>query len=141
MGSPLIHPTAIVGKKSKIGARVEIGPYAIVEDGATIGDGSRIMSHAFIAKGATLGKGNIVHMGAVIGHWPQHEFFDPATPSSVRIGDNNTFREYVTVHRAASQNGTTVIGSNNFFMAFAHLGHDCVVGAHVTVGNAVLLGG
>ncbi len=136
-----IHPTAIVGKKSRLGAGVEIGPYAIIEDEVTIGDGTRVLSHAFIGKGTTLGKGNVVHIGAVLGNEPQQESFVSSTPSFVRIGDNNTFHEYVTVHRGTEENGKTVIGDHNFFMAFAHVGHDCVVGDHVTVGNAVLLGG
>lgn len=136
-----IHPTAIVSEKSRIGAGVEIGPYAIVEEDTTIGEGTRILSRAFIGRWTTLGKNNAVHMGAVLGHQPQHESFSPSTKSFLRIGDDNIFREYVTVHRAAKENGETLIGDHNFLMAFSHVGHDSVVHDHVTIGNMSLIAG
>jgi len=96
-----IHPTAIVGKKAELG-EVEVGPYAIIEDGARIGSGTKVLAHAYIASGTTIGKDCEVHMGAVIGHVPQHLHFKGAK-SFLKIGDRNIFREYTSVHRGLEE--------------------------------------
>ena len=136
----LIHSTAIVSPKARIGSHVEIGPYAIIEEDVTIGDQSTVLGHAHIGKGTTIGKHNRIHMGAVIGHEAQHLAAE-GVRSFLNIGDDNVFREYVTVHRGATEESCTTIGNHNYFMAFAHLGHDCRVMDHVVVTNASLIGG
>ncbi len=136
----LIHPTAIVSSESQIAPHVQIGPYAIVEDHVTIGDHTTILGHAHIGKGTTLGKNNFIHMGAVIGHEAQHRSSQEVR-SFLKVGDDNVFREYVTVHRGSTEKSSTVIGDHNYFMAFSHVGHDCQVMNHVIVTNSVLLGG
>ena len=134
-----IHPTAIVGKNAGLGD-VEVGPYAIIEDGASIGDGTKVLAHAYIASGTTIGKDCEVHMGAVIGHVPQHIHFKGAK-SFLKIGDRNIFREYVSIHRGLEEGSTTVIGNDNFFMGFSHVAHDCRIGNSIVLCNGALIAG
>jgi len=134
------HPTALIDPKSQIGDHVKIGAYATIEEGVIIGDNTTILHHAHIGKGTRIGKNNYIHMGAVIGHEAQHREA-ALTDSFLKIGDNNTFREYTTIHRGATKGSSTRIGDDNYFMAFAHVGHDCEIQNRVTVTNAVLLGG
>ncbi len=140
MISPSTHPTAIVSEKSQIGRGVQIGPYAVIEENVSIGDGTVILDHAHIGQGTTMGRNNFIHMGAVIGHQAQHKS-TKVSDGFLTIGDNNMFREYATVHRGSLPDSSTVIGNDNYFMAFSHVGHDNRIGNHVTVTNAVLLGG
>ena len=140
MIKPLIHATAILGKELKIGRSVSVGPYSVIEDHVTIGDESAILDHVHIGRNTTIGKKNVIHMGAVIGHEAQHKSA-VEIESFLIIGDNNVFREYVTVHRGSEVSSSTKIGNDNYFMAFSHVGHDCHVEDHVTVTNAVLLAG
>lgn len=137
----MIHPTAIIAPTAILAPEVEAGPYAIIEDGVEIGQGCRILAHAQVLRGVKMGAGNIVDRGAIIGGNPQSLAFDTTRLSGVRIGDGNTFREHVTVHRSATINGETVIGSHNFFMAGCHLGHDVVLGDHNVLANLVLIAG
>lgn len=151
--SDFIHPTALVSPLAAVAAGVEIGPFAIVEEDVSIGPGCRIAAHAHILRGVAMGPDNFVDRGAVIGGDPQSLGFDRSTPSGVRIGASNVFREHVTIHRSAQNGGTTVIGDHNFLMAGVHLGHDSVLGdynvlannvlvaGHVTVGSRCFLGG
>lgn len=134
-----IHPTAIVGKKAELGD-VEVGPYAIIEDGAAIGDGTKVLAHAYIASGTTIGKDCEVHMGAVIGHVPQHLKFKGAN-SYLNIGDRNIFREYMSIHRGLDEGSATEIGNDNFFMGFSHVAHDCRIGNNIVLCNGALIAG
>lgn len=134
-----IHPTAIIAE----GARLEdvfVGPYAIIEDGVVIGEGTSIMAHAYICSGTTIGRNCEVHMGAVLGHVPQHMKFKGAD-SGLKIGDRNVFREYTSVHRGLKDGSNTIIGDDNFFMGFSHIAHDCQVGNNVVICNGGLLAG
>ena len=137
----MIHPTAIVAPTAELAPGVEAGPYAIIEDGVRIGPACRIAAHAQILRGVVMGARNVVDRGTVIGGNPQSLSFDTSLPSRVRIGDDNTFREHVTVHRSATENGETVVGSHNYFMAGCHLGHDAVLGDHTVLANHVLIAG
>jgi len=134
-----IHPTAIVGKKAKLD-EVEVGPYAIIEDGAAIGSGTKVLAHAYIASGTTIGKDCEVHMGAVIGHVPQHLHFKGAK-SFLKIGDRNIFREYTSIHRGLEEGSATVIGNDNLFMGFSHVAHDCRIGNNIVLCNGALIAG
>ena len=134
-----IHPTAIVGKKAKLG-EVEVGPYAIIEDGAAIGSGTKVLAHAYIASGTTIGKDCEVHMGAVIGHVPQHLHFK-GVRSFLKIGDRNIFREYTSIHRGLEEGSATMIGNDNFFMGFSHVAHDCRIGNNIVMVNGALIAG
>lgn len=134
-----IHPTAIVSKKAELND-VEIGPYVIIEDDVKIGKGTKVMAHAYIASGTTIGRDCEIHMGAVLGHVPQHLEFK-GTKSFLKIGDRNIFREYSTVHRGLKEGSSTIIGDDNFFMVFSHVAHDCHVGDRVVIVNGALVAG
>lgn len=138
---PKIHPTALVDAGSHLAEDVEIGPFCIVEADVTIGAGTVLRSHAVVRKHTTLGAGNFVDTGTVLGGEPQDLKFDPASVTYLRIGDKNTFREGVTISRATTPGGSTVIGSRNFWMAGAHAGHDSHVGDDVILVNGAAVGG
>lgn len=137
----MIHPTALIASTARLAADVEIGPYVIVEDGVEIGEGSRLAAASQILRGVRMGARNTVDRGAIIGGAPQSLSFDTAIPSGVTIGDDNSFREHVTIHRSAQPDGRTVIGSHNFLMAGVHLGHDAILGDHNVLANNVLIAG
>jgi len=135
-----IHPTALVSPKCRMGENVRIGPFCLIEDEVSIGDNTTLLERVHVGQGTTMGKNNFIHMGAVIGHEAQARG-SHGIQSFLKVGDNNVFREYVTVHRGATEQSQTRIGDDNYFMAFSHVGHDCDLKNHVTVTNAVLLGG
>ena len=150
---PTIHPTALVSENAQLADDVEVGPFSIIEDGVTLRSGCRVDSHSKICRGVIMGKNNVIETGAVIGGAPQDLGFDPLTDSGVLIGNENTFREYVTIHRSTQAGGNSIIGDENYLMAVVHLGHDTIVGnnnvlanntmiaGHVTIGNNTFLGG
>lgn len=135
-----IHPTALVDPGARLGAGVTVGPYAVIEADAEIGDGCHIAAHAVIKRHTRLGRDNQVAEHAVLGGEPQDFKFKPC-PSFVEIGDGNLIREGVTVHRSNHEGGITRIGDQNFFMAYSHVAHDCVIGNQVALANGALLGG
>ncbi len=136
-----IHATAVVHPGAKLGEDVTVGPYCVIEDNVEIGDGSILDAFSQVKKYTAMGVGNHVHSYACIGDAPQHLGFQ-GEETWVRIGSNNHFREYVTVHRGTPQgHGETTIGSHCLFMAYAHVAHDCRVGSHVIVANAVSMAG
>ena len=136
-----IHPTAIIHRDAKLAADVKVGPYAIVEGPAEIGSGCVIEAHAVVTGWVKMGENNTVGYGAVIGADPQDYAFDPATESSVIIGDSNRFREYVTIHRGTKPGTETRIANQCFLMAGSHVGHNSTVGNRVIMANNVLLAG
>ncbi|MGY8642289.1 MAG: acyl-ACP--UDP-N-acetylglucosamine O-acyltransferase [Verrucomicrobiales bacterium] len=136
-----IHPTAIVHPDAQIADDVTIGPWVLVEAGVNIAAGCRIHAQVQLLNSVTLGENCAVHGGAILGGDPQDLAFKPETVSHVVIGDRNTFRENVTVHRSAEAGGTTRIGDDNFLMAGSHVGHDSIVGNHNVLANNCLLGG
>lgn len=135
-----IHPRAVVSPTAKIGPNVEIGPLAIVEDDVTLSAGCILEGSAIVKRGATLGPNNHLYEGAVIGGRPQHLRASDRM-GQVVIGAGNTFREFVTVHRAMHEDAVTTIGDNNFFMAGSHVAHDCRVGNNTIFANYALLAG
>jgi UDP-N-acetylglucosamine acyltransferase len=130
-----IHPAAHIGKDTEIGEGTTIGPGVVIEDGVKIGKGNVIWATAFIGRGTTLGDGNHVHPGAVLGHVPQDVSYDPSRETFLKIGDRNVFREHVTIHRGTKPGSSTVIGSECFIMASAHIAHDCKIGNKVIMVN------
>ncbi|MCI0653539.1 MAG: acyl-ACP--UDP-N-acetylglucosamine O-acyltransferase [Methylococcaceae bacterium] len=137
----LIHPTAIVSASACLGSDVKIGPYAIIEDDVEIGDACYIDAHTVIRPFVVMGKGNRVLPHAVIGGLPQDTGFDPIQRTEIRIGDNNVFREGVTVNRATTPGAATRIGSDCYFMNNSHVAHDCVIGDRVVFASDVAIGG
>ena len=136
----MIHPSAIVHKKAKLGANVKVGPYAVIDEHVVLGSECIVGAHAHITGHTTLGARNHVFPGAVIGEAPQ-DFKYRNEPTRLRIGDDNVFREHVTVHRSNNTREDTIIGSNNFLMANAHVGHNSQLGNHIIIANGALLGG
>ncbi len=136
-----IHPTAIIHPGAQIAESVQIGPYVCIESAAFIDEGCVIQAHAVLSGDVRIGKNNRIGYGAIIGGWPQDLSFKPERKSAVVIGDNNTIREYCTIHRATADGGETRIGNDNFLMAGAHLAHEVRVGNNVIIANNALLGG
>ena len=135
-----VHPAAIVSPEAQIASDVVVGPFAVIEAGTRIGQGCEIRARASIKSGTVLGQGNRVHEGAVLGGEPQDLSFSGADTALV-IGDRNVIREGVTIHRSTNPGHATVIGSDCFLMAGAHVAHDCQVGDRVIIANNVLLAG
>jgi UDP-N-acetylglucosamine acyltransferase len=136
----MIHPTAVIHPKAKLDATVTVGPYTVIDESVEIGPRCVIGPHVYLTGVTTIGAENQFHAGCVIGDAPQDLKYD-GTPTRVRIGAKNVFREHCTIHRATKPDGETVIGSNNFLMANSHVGHNCIVGNHVILANGALLGG
>ncbi len=149
----MIHETAIVHPDAKLGNNVSVGPYTLIGPDVEIGDDCQIHSHVVIKGPSKIGKNNRIFQFASIGEDCQDKKF-AGEKTTLEIGDNNIFRESVTVHRGTVQDrGFTRIGSNNLFMAYAHVAHDCIVGdgcifanactlaGHVVVGDGAILGG
>jgi UDP-N-acetylglucosamine acyltransferase len=138
--SARIHPTAVIDPQAEIDENVEIGPYVVVEGKVRIGDHCVVRPGAYLVGPLTMGRHNRVFSHAVLGERPQHLKYD-GEATAVEIGDNNIFREHVTVHRGTTASWRTVIGSHNFLMAGSHVAHDCVVGDRCILANGALLGG
>lgn len=137
-----IHPTAIIGNNVTLGNNVSVGPYTVIEEGVRIGDNTSIANSCTITGQTTIGNNNRIYSHAVIGSHPQDKKFKPGEKVFLEIGDNNTFREFVTFNTGTeSGGGTTRVGSNNLFMAYVHVAHDCVVGNNTIFANVGTLGG
>ena len=139
--SSMIHPTAIVDPKAELADDVEVGPSAIIEAGATIGPRSRILAHAVIKSCARMGADNEIGYGAIIGADPQDLGFKKETKSEVVIGEGNTIREYVTIHRGAVAESQTIVGDHNYLMVGVHLGHNVHLRNKIVITNNCLLAG
>ncbi len=135
-----IHPTAIVEDGAQIADDVVIGPYCTISSKTIIGRGTELISHVVIAGNTTLGEGNRVSPFAVLGGRTQDLKFKGGDPG-VKIGDNNTIREYVTINSATNDGDFTTLGSNCLIMAYAHIAHCCHVGDHVIIANACQIAG
>jgi UDP-N-acetylglucosamine acyltransferase len=137
----VIDSTAIISSEAVIDGDVTIGPYAIIGANVTIGSGSVIGPYTRIEGPATLGDRNHFYGHASIGSPPQDLKFK-GEKTSLTIGSDNNFREFVTINRGtAGGGGRTTIGSHNFFMAYAHVAHDCHIGDHTVFANNATLAG
>ncbi len=136
-----IHPSAIIHPKAELDSSVEVGPFSIIGEHVRIGSGTQIGPHVVIDGWTEIGEGSIVYSFASIGQPPQDLKYK-GEPSRLKIGRRNTFREFVTIHRGTEKGGgETVIGDGNFFMAYAHVAHDCHIGNEVVMANAATLAG
>jgi UDP-N-acetylglucosamine acyltransferase len=135
-----IHKTAIVSPEAKIGNNVEIGPYSIIEDDVIIQDNTKILSNVLIASGTRIDKNCKIFHGAVLGTIPQDLKF-AGEKTTLEIGSDTVIREYATLNRGTVDRRKTVIGSNCFIMAYAHIAHDCMIGNNVIIANAVNMAG
>ncbi len=139
---PEIHSTAIIDGEADLADDVYIGPYCVLTGPITIGSGTRLIGNVYLNGPLTMGAGNIVYPFVCLGFAPQHAKYDPTEPGQgTVIGDGNTFREQVTIHRAFLGDGPTRIGDRNQFMATSHAGHDCIIENDCTFVNGCALGG
>jgi UDP-N-acetylglucosamine acyltransferase len=147
-----IHPTALVDAGATLAVDVDVGAYSIVGAGVTVGAGTRIGPHVVITGRTTIGARNRIFQFASVGDIPQDRKYG-GEPTTTTLGDDNVIREFVTIHAGTAQDrGATTIGNGNWFLAYTHVAHDCVVGnfttfsnnaqiaGHVTIGDWVVLG-
>ncbi|GAN32939.1 MAG: acyl-ACP--UDP-N-acetylglucosamine O-acyltransferase [Candidatus Brocadia sp. AMX2] len=133
--SAIVHPNAVLGKE------VEVGPFSIIGADVTVGDGTVIKNHVTVVGNTILGRNNVIYPNAVLGAEPQDLKYHGERTLLV-LGDHNVVREGVTINIGTAGGGEkTVIGDNNFFMACAHIAHDCIIEDNVLLANGVLLGG
>lgn len=136
-----IHPTAIISPKAVLEDDVEIGPYSIVSDDVTIGKGTVVGPHVVIEGPTRIGENCRFFQFCSIGAIPQDLKFK-GEDSPLIIGNGNTFRECVTVHRGtAADINMTSIGNDNFLMAYCHVAHNCKLDDNIIMSNAVNLAG
>ncbi len=148
-----IHPSAVVEDGAVIGPHVKIGPFCYVDSKVEIGEGTELLSHVVVKGPTKIGQYNRIFQFASIGEACQDLKY-AGEDTQLIIGDRNTIRESVTMHRGTVQDkGITQVGSDSLFMINAHIAHDCVVGdrcifannatlgGHVKVGNQAIIGG
>ncbi len=132
--SVYIHPS------SKIGNNVEIGDNSYIGENVIILDGTKIGRNVIIEGPAIIGKNNLISHNVVIGLEPQ-DFKYKGEKTYVEIGDSNIIREFVSIHKATGEGNKTIIGNNNYIMAYAHIAHNCKIGNGTIIVNAVQLAG
>jgi UDP-N-acetylglucosamine acyltransferase len=147
-----IHPTAIVDPKAEIGAGTIVGPYCVIGANVVLGQNCWLQHHVTLQGPMHAGAGNKFYAYCSIGQQTQDLKY-AGEPTYLEIGDENTFREFVTVNRSTASTGKTRIGSRGNFLAYSHIGHDCAVGnevvfsnngtlaGHVQVGDNAVMGG
>ncbi len=153
MAAAGIHPAAVVDPAARIGEGVSVGAFTFIGPGVEIGDGTAIGPHCSVHGPTRIGRDNRILGHAAIGGEPQDKKYRGERVELV-IGDRNLIREFVTLNRGTGDGGgVTRIGHDNWFLAYTHVAHDCVVGdhcvfsnnaslaGHVTVGDHVILSG
>lgn len=137
----MIHSTAIIAKGAELAEGVQVGPYAVIGEHVKIGSGTTVGPHAVIEGRTTIGAENQIFQFASIGAVPQDLKFH-GEESTLEIGDRNKIREFTTLHLGtADGGGITRVGSDNLFMAYSHVAHDCIVGNRVILANGATLAG
>ena len=136
----MIHPTAVIHPKAQLGADCEIGPYCVIGENVVLGPGCRLHSHVVVDGHTRLGAGNEIFPFASIGLKTQDLKWKGGL-TRTEIGDNNTFRECVTIHSATGDGETTTVGSHNHILAYAHIAHNVTLGDHVIMSNVATLAG
>ncbi|MFI5397036.1 MAG: acyl-ACP--UDP-N-acetylglucosamine O-acyltransferase [Candidatus Binatia bacterium] len=135
-----IHPTAVIDPRAALHPEAEIGPFVVIEGPVQVGPRTRVLAHVTLMGRTQIGADNVIHMGAVIGDTPQDMAFKDED-TYVRIGDGNTIREHVQIHRGTKPDSGTVIGDNNYLMTNAHVGHNCRLGDNIIMATGAVLGG
>jgi UDP-N-acetylglucosamine acyltransferase len=136
-----IHPTALVDPGARVAADATIGAYSIIGPDVVIGAGTVVGPHVVVTGHTTLGMRNRIYQFASIGEVPQDRKYG-GEPTTTTIGDDNVFREYVSIHAGTVQDrGDTRIGNGNLFLAYTHVAHDCVVGNFTTFSNNAQIAG
>src|ERR1700736_1487991 len=140
MSDVQIHPTAIVDPGAEIGAGTVIGPYCVIGANVVIGGSCWLQHHVTLQGPMRAGAQNKFYAYCSVGQQTQDLKY-AGEPTYLEIGNENTFREFVTAHRSTTSEGKTRIGSRGNFLAYSHIGHDCTVGDHVIFSNNGTLGG
>lgn len=136
----MIHPTSVIHPGAKIGANCEIGPFCVIGEHVVLGDGCCLHSHVVVDGHTVLGNANEIFPFASIGLKTQDLKWKGGT-THTRIGEGNTFREYVTVHSATGDGEVTEIGSKNHILAYCHIAHNVKIGSKVIMSNVATLAG
>jgi UDP-N-acetylglucosamine acyltransferase len=136
----MIHPTAVIHPKAQLGADCEIGPYCVIGENVVLGPRCRLHSHVVVDGHTRLGAGNEIFPFASIGLKTQDLKWKGGL-TRTEIGDNNTFRECVTIHSATGDGEVTTVGSNNHILAYSHIAHNVRLGDHVIMSNVATLAG
>lgn len=134
------QPLAYVNPQAKVAPNVVIEPFVCIDKNVVIDEGTWIGSNVTILEGARIGKNCRIFPGAVISAVPQDLKF-AGEETIVKIGNNTTIREFVTINRGTKASYETVIGDNTLLMAYVHVAHDCIIGNNVIMGNAAMLAG
>lgn len=136
-----IHPTAIIDPSAELADSVEIGPYCVVGPQVIIGEGTILHNHVTVASLTTIGRNNVIYPFSVIGADPQDRKYHGEKAVCI-VGDRNSIREHVTIHRGTGNGGgETRLGNDNLIMVAAHIAHDCWIGNDICVANQVMLAG
>lgn len=135
-----IHPTAIVHSGAVIGENCEIGPYCVIGPNVVLGKNNKLHNNVVIDGHTTIGEGNKIFSYAVLGTDPQDLKY-AGEPTKLRVGNNNTIREFATINRSNQLEEDTVIGNNNLIMEYVHIAHNCQVGSFCVIANVVQFAG
>jgi len=147
-----IHPTAVVDPQAQLGSGTTVGPYCIIGPDMSLGEGCWLQHHVTLGGPLVAGRGNRFYAYCSIGQQTQDLKYE-GEPTFLEIGNDNTFREFVTINRSTASTGKTRVGSRGNFLAYSHIGHDCTVGdavifsnngtlaGHVQVGDHAVIGG
>jgi len=136
----MIHATAIIHPKAQIGSGCEIGPYCVIGEHVELGDNCKLHSHVVVDGHTKLGQGNEVFPFATLGKKTQDLKYKGGV-TRLEIGDQNVIREGVTIHCATSDGDATMVGSNNLFLTYVHIAHDCRLGNHIIMSGFAGLAG
>lgn len=137
----MIEDTAIIHPDARLGENVTVGHYSVIGAGVTIGTDTIIGNHVVIDGPTSIGERNRITHHAVLGGAPQDLKYK-GEPTRLEIGDDNTIREFTTIHRGSvGGGGVTRVGNRNLIMAYAHIAHDCRIGNDIVIANAVNMAG
>ena len=152
MSDVQIHPSTLVDPSAEIGAGTIIGPYCVIAPEVMLGENCWLQHHVTLCGPMRAGARNKFYAYCSIGQQTQDLKY-AGEPTYLEIGDDNTFREFVTINRSTTSEGKTSVGSRGHFLAYTHIGHDCTVGdevvfsnngtlaGHVQVGDNAVMGG
>jgi UDP-N-acetylglucosamine acyltransferase len=135
-----VHPTAIIDPEAEIGADVTIGPYCVIGPAVVLGEGCWLQNHVTLCGPSKIGPRNRFYAYCSVGQQSQDLKYI-GEPTHLEIGNENVFREFVTVSRATGKGNVTRIGNHGNFLAYCHIAHDCEVGDRVIFSNNATLGG
>jgi len=136
-----VHPTSIIHPRAQIAGSVSVGPFTVIGEGVELDEDCEVMSHVVLGGPTKLGKQNRIFPYASLGLDPQDIKYH-GEPTRLEIGEGNTFREFVTVHRGTTGGGgVTRIGNHNLLMAYVHIAHDCQLGDRIIMANGASLAG